>query len=180
MRVSEEQWHEQVTESVNTLIDEVEKIKRFQVACEQDKSIAMLMQLNEKQMSHATNYTNLILVAGYAGFFGFWTTLSGRLPGKVYALTGLLALLSLILFIGWEVVKMVWTNVHLRHTNTILTDPKTKGKHAQLWEASTALYSVNVHRVWLCFLVPTLITGLGAGTLLLGCFGVQLWQAFAS
>jgi peptidoglycan/LPS O-acetylase OafA/YrhL len=178
MQITEEQWQQQVTGSVNTLIDNVEKIQRFQAACEADKRIAVFMQLNEKQMGHAANYTNLILVAGYAGFFGFWTTLAPRLPGKLYAVTGLLALLSLITFITWEIVKMIWGQRHLSKTNSILTDHRFAGKQVEMYEAALALYAARSNKVWPWFLIPTLVTGGGAGVLLIGCFCHQLWQAF--
>jgi hypothetical protein len=178
-RVTDEQWQEQVTESVNRLIENVEQIQRFQAACEADKRIAVFMQLNEKQMGHAASYTNLILVAGYAGFFGFWTTLAPRLPGKLYAVTGLLALLSLITFITWEVVKTIWGQHHLSKTNSILTDPKFAGKQVEMYEAALALYAARSNKVWPCFLIPTLLTGGSAGVLLIGCFCYQLWQTFS-
>ncbi|MBN0315103.1 hypothetical protein JTM73_33150, partial [Pseudomonas aeruginosa] len=74
------------------------------------------MQLNEKLMTQASNYTNLIMVAGYAGLFGLWSTLVGRLPQWLYALCGLLALLSLLLFVSWEIIKMVWGSLYVKRT----------------------------------------------------------------
>ncbi|EFW79787.1 hypothetical protein AB9V61_15190 [Pseudomonas savastanoi pv. phaseolicola] len=105
MRRSEGNWHEAVGEAIKAMGADIAEIKRFQQDCERDKNIAMLMQINEKQMTQASTYTNLILVAGYAGFFAFWSTLVAKLPSWVYALSGLLALLSLICFICWELIK---------------------------------------------------------------------------
>jgi hypothetical protein len=40
-----------------------------------EKQISAFIQLNEKLMSNANAYTNLIMVAGY---FAFWSTLAGK------------------------------------------------------------------------------------------------------
>jgi len=42
-------WEENVTNTVNKLADEIEEIRRFQAACDRDKDIGMLMQLNESE-----------------------------------------------------------------------------------------------------------------------------------
>lgn len=169
-------WNE-VTNAVNTMAEEIAEIRKFQQDCERDKDIAILMQLNEKLMTQATNYTNLILVAGYAGYFGLWSTLVGRLPNWLYALCGLLALLSLLLFVSWEIIKMVWGNVYMNRTNKMITKIARGAKPLELFLAASSLYSVKVQKVWLWFLIPTVTFGIAAGLLLIGFFVLQLWQS---
>lgn len=79
-------WERDVVDAVNGMAEEIAEIRKFQEACERDRDIGTLMQLNEKLMTQASNYTNLIMVAGYAGLFGLWSTLVGRLPQWLYAL----------------------------------------------------------------------------------------------
>jgi hypothetical protein len=175
MRPSEGNWNEQVTNAVNLMSKEIQEIKKFQRLCEHDKDVATLMQLNEKLMTQATNYTNLVMVAGYAGYFAFWSTLITKLPNWLYALSGLLALLSLLLFISWEVTKMIWGNAHMNRTNKIIT--ASNGPNAiNAFTAAYQLYSVKTHRIWTWFLVPTVACGVGAGLLLLGFFCWKILQ----
>ena len=83
-------WNENVADAVNAMAQEIAEIRKFQQECERDKEIGALMQLNEKLMTQATNYTNLVMLAGYAGFFGLWSSVVGRLPDWLYAVSGLL------------------------------------------------------------------------------------------
>jgi cation transport ATPase len=175
--MDQQEVNQMVKDVVNVHAEAIDDLKNFQRRIEEDKHVALLMQLNEKQMISAATYTNLILVAGYAGFFGFWSTLSPRLPLWLYSLCGLLALLSLMLFVSWEVIKMIWSGFHIAKTNSMI---KTIGgeKVLQLFEASQLQYQIRSQRVWWAFLLPTVLSGLAAGFLLVGFFCYQLWQAF--
>ncbi|WP_339492211.1 hypothetical protein [Pseudomonas sp. EA_15y_Pfl2_R67] len=175
--MNQQQWNELASDVVNAHAKAIEELKEFQLHLERDKEADLLMQLNEKQMSGATNYTNLILVAGYAGLFGFWSTLSPKLPPGLYALCGLLGLLSLMLFISWEIVKMIWGSIHMSRTNAMIESMRGP-KLPQLFLASTRKFQIRSQRVWWVFLIPSLLSGLVAGFLLVGFFCYQLWQAF--
>ncbi len=176
MRQSEGSWSEQVADAVNSLAEEIKEIKKFQQDCERDKDIAMMMQMAEKQMTQATSYTNLILVAGYAGYFAFWSTLVTKLPSWLYALCGLLALLSLLLFISWEVIKMTWGTVHLNRINKMILKTVRGPNLLQIIDAASSSHNVRINKLWLWFLVPTLAFGIGAGLLLSGYFAVEVWK----
>ncbi|WP_439125146.1 hypothetical protein GKKCFE_17575 [Pseudomonas sp. E141] len=172
--MDQEDW-DQIGRVVDAHAEAIGELKDFQQRLEEDKHVALLMQLNEKQMASAATYTNLILVAGYAGFFGFWSTLSLRLPLWLYSLCGLLALFSLMLFVSWEIVKMIWSNFHIAKTNSMI---KAIGgaKLLQLFEASQLQYQIRSQRVWWVFLLPAVLSGLAAGFLLIGFFCIQLWE----
>ncbi|QWB08744.1 hypothetical protein [Pseudomonas syringae] len=163
--------------TVESVVNEINDIKKFQQDCERDKNIAMMMQMAEKRMTQATNYTNLIMVAGYAGYFAFWSTLAAKLPNWLYALSGLLALLSLLLFISWEVTKMTWGTVHLNRINKMITETVRGPNALQTIETASSLHNVRINKLWLWFLVPTLSFGIGAGLLLLGYFAVEVWKS---
>lgn len=176
MRRGEGNWHEAMENAVESVVTEINDIKRFQQDCERDKNIAMMMQMAEKQMTHSTSYTNLILVAGYAGYFAFWSTLVTKLPSWLYALSGLLALLSLLLFISWEVIKMTWGTVHLNRINKMIIKTVRGPNALQIIDAASSLQNVRINKLWLWFLVPTLMFGIGAGLLLLGYFAFEIWK----
>ncbi|QJQ21689.1 hypothetical protein HG549_17705 [Pseudomonas sp. SK] len=168
-------WEQNVADPVNGMAEEIAEIRKFQAACERDRDLGTLMQLNEKLMTQASSYTNLIMVAGYAGLFGLWSTLVERLPQWLYALCGLLALLSLLFFVSWEIIKMVWGSLYIKRTNQMITTIARGANQIDMYQSAMSLYSVKVHKVWLWFFVPTVALGMGAGLLLVGYFSYEVW-----
>ncbi|MGJ7547601.1 hypothetical protein [Pseudomonas alloputida] len=165
-----DRWCRDIHRVVEGLVEEVEQMRQEQAV---EKQISALIQLNEKLMSNATAYTNLIMVAGYAGYFAFWSTLAGKIPTWLFNACGLAITVSLTLFISWEIVKMFWGAKHMRKTQAIL------GKRAHpnvLVEFEKAFQDFNsrTQRVWLVFLVPTVVSGIAAACLLIGYFCLSL------
>lgn len=178
MRRREGNWAEAITDSVESMQKEILEIRRFQRACEDDKTVAAWVQMNEKEMAHSTSYANLILVAGYAGYFAFWSTLVERLPHWLYAVSGLLALSSLLLFISWEVTKMIWGTVHSNRIQTMLEKGLRRGSLVPAMETARRLHEARMIRLWIWLLVPTVALGIGAGLLLVGYFCFEVWKIF--
>lgn len=56
-----EQWCRGTQQVLEELVQEVEQMKQDQIV---EKQINAFIQLNEKLLSNATAYTNLIMVAG--------------------------------------------------------------------------------------------------------------------
>lgn len=54
------------------------------------------------------SYTNLVMAAGYAAYFAMWENTKSLLPDNLLRLSGALMLISLTVFIGWEVLKMLY------------------------------------------------------------------------
>lgn len=67
-----------------------------------DSSIKYLQERFDK----STNYTNLIMITGYAGFFGLWNMMEGDLSPLYHSLTGLCFVFSLFFFVFSEVFGM--------------------------------------------------------------------------
>lgn len=165
-----EQWCRGTHQVLEELVREVEQMKQDQLV---EKQINAFIQLNEKLLSNATAYTNLIMVAGYAGFFAFWSTLSGKIPTWLFNACGLAITLSLTLFITWEIVKMFWSAKHMRATQAILA----KRPHADViteFERAFQEFNARTQKVWMVFLVPTVISGMTAASLLIGYFCLNL------
>lgn len=161
-----EEWCGQVIEDIEQLKEDVQAMKN-------DQQIEAFIQLNEKLMGHATNYTNLIMVAGYAGFFAFWSTLTGKIPAWLFSTCGLLITLSLTLFISWELIKMFWSSSHMRKTQAILAQSRRPATVAD-YEKATREFSAAAHKVWMLFLIPSVTTGVLAAIMLVGFFCREL------
>lgn len=133
-----------------------------------DKQVEAFIQLNEKLMSNAINYTNLIMVAGYAGFFAFWSTLTSKIPAWLFSACGLLITLSLTLFISWELIKMFWGAKHMRETQALLAKSRTPSTVAN-FEKAIREFNAKAQKVWMYFLIPSVATGVLAAVMLI-CF----------
>lgn len=112
-----DRWCHDMHRVVDGLVKEVEEMKQEQIV---EKQISAFIQLNEKLMNNSNAYTNLIMVAGYAGYFAFWSILAGKIPTWLFNACGVAITLSLTLFITWEIVKMFWSAKHMRATQAIL------------------------------------------------------------
>lgn len=165
-----EEWYGQVARAIDRLNEDVQKMKNDQLV---DKQIEAFIQLNEKMMSNATNYTNLIMVAGYAGFFAFWSTLTGKIPAWWFSACGLLITLSLTLFISWELIKMFWSAKHMRRTQSILAKSRKTNVIAE-YEKAFQEFSEKSQKVWMLFLIPCVATGVLAAVMLIAFFCKEL------
>lgn len=165
-----DRWCRDMHRVVDGLVKEVEEMKQEQIV---EKQISAFIQLNEKLMNNSNAYTNLIMVAGYAGYFAFWSILAGKIPTWLFNACGLAITLSLTLFITWEIVKMFWSAKHVRATQAILA----KRPHTNViseFEKAFQEFSTRSQKLWLVFLVPTVFSGMTAASLLLGYFCLSL------
>jgi hypothetical protein len=170
-------WSQQMERRAAELGRRVANLQEFQAAVQYDKQIKAAQELTTQLQSNANTYTNLVLVAGYAGFFTFWATLSKALPPWLYLLTGFLIISSLLAFIGWEVTKMVWGTLHLNAVQKNLTGKAGPEVLAQ-FQNSLQQFARASNRVWVWFLVPTVVFGFGAGICVLGFFIWRMCHGF--
>jgi len=116
-----DRWLNEINSHLNRLTKEVKELRQFQASVEYEKQVQAALELMGRMQASHASYTNLIIVAGYAAFFTFWSTLKNDLPKWLYAVSGLLIVLSLLVFIAWEVTKMIWGAFHLRKAEYQLT-----------------------------------------------------------
>lgn len=172
-----ERWTQEIAKHVDKLSKEVDGLSQFRASVEYEKQVQVALELMARLHSNSVSYANLILVAGYAGFFAFWSTLENNLPKWLHALSGLLIVLSLLFFLTWEVVKMIWSAFTLRRIEHQMTQrPPGADTMTQFQQALNA-YDRRVGRLWVWFLLPTIVFGLGGGLALLVGFGWNLWSA---
>lgn len=114
-------------------------------------------------------YTNLMILAGYAGYFGLWQ-LTKEFLTKQYALwSALLILCSLVTFVFFEVVKMLIIHHNISAKARILKSPEVQRSPMALQKAFVDIGAVHervgLHfiRFWLVCLVVIISTAM-AGT----------------
>jgi hypothetical protein len=124
----------------------------------------------------AVAYTNIIILGGYASFFGLWSLTKSYLPPGLARLAALLMLLSVLTFVLFEVIKMVVTNRSLHRQSLILSDPKGINdpsillRRLQEFSQAERIASIRFIRVWVVNVAIAVSTGLAAAGILLYCF----------
>ncbi|HBB96752.1 MAG TPA: hypothetical protein DC054_15340 [Blastocatellia bacterium] len=130
----------------------------------------------------ANAYTNLIIVAGYAGLFAVWQFTKDNLSRKQTLISALLIIISLAIFVIFEIYKAHYTSRLLRQYGKTVQDPKNKSSPEQLlsamneFEAAERRAGMHFVQFWNAAFWLTTITGLAAACVLVYAFLRQLFR----
>jgi hypothetical protein len=148
-------------------------LRRFENEVSMDRQLQAQQELNDKLQGHLQSYANLIIGLGYAGFFALWNMVEKSIPAPAHALAGLLIGASLIVFVGYEVARTIWTSVCLRRQAKVLRGASgravpTIGELVDMHEDLER----RARKPWLAVVVVTIITA-GAAA------GIVIWHLSA-
>src|SRR5262245_39174102 len=99
-----------------------EKLARQLHANATGHSLAAQKELLASQYNQAAAYTQVIIGAGYVSFFVVWETLHDILPRTALLASALWLCISVLLFVTFEVGKLVLLTLFLRHLDQLLND----------------------------------------------------------
>jgi hypothetical protein len=120
----------------------------------------------------AQNYTNLVMLGGYAAFFALWTLFKTELPPTIHAWSGVVIGLSVTMFMAWEIFKMVSDALHVRHLEEHLISDGGDRVALHAVQQTIQLKRARVAKWWPVAFAFTLVPGaFGAGILLYGIAG---------
>ncbi|WP_429157664.1 hypothetical protein [Aeromonas veronii] len=128
-------------------------------------------------MTSATaNYTNIIIVAGYAGILSILSSLSVKMQPIYLYIVGFFLVLSLGSFISFEIYKMISQTRHVDAVFSRMNSSKIQPVDA-LAMVKREINSFNVKnvKIWSFFLYFTIITGVIAALVLLCSLGVHIF-----
>lgn len=128
----------------------------------------------DKAQSAGESYAKIIIAAGYAGFLAFWTKATTTVPQPDHAWIGSLFLLSLVLFITWEITKSTWSSVAMNRFSRALVKSPTPEVIAK-FQTDAAEHDRRMNRLWLFFLIPCVTFGLASALWLLTWYILELW-----
>ena len=129
--------------------------------------------------SQAKAYTNVILVAGYAGVFAIWSFLKDDLTKATAFSSGLLISISLALFIAWEVYSMFFRSQSILGVARALEDPDRFEQLMLDYRTSEQERIIRYGRIWLIQLPLVVATGFGAIGVLVSAFVHGLWLTYS-
>ena len=85
-----------------------------------EKRIEETTKLLSALYDRAAAYTNLIIVAGYAGFFAVWGSVKSDLSKSEMLASAFCLSFSLMVFVFWEILVMLYTSRTLGNLNKTL------------------------------------------------------------
>ncbi len=155
----------------NDLAGHINRMSQQQARIMTNENIAATKEVVAHVYGKANSYSNVIIAAGYVGFFTLWSSLKSDLPQWAILSSGALILISLMTFIGFELYKMISVSVQMHRFSKRLQKPDMSSlSEIQRIEQKSALINA---RVWVFTVIPTVLSGFGAGFILLYCFLVD-------
>lgn len=100
------------------------------------------------QFEQARRYVNIILVAGYAGLFALWTGLEDYLSPLAKLSSGLLACISVIVFLAWEMYSLVKRQEIMTLTRMMIEEPSRFERGFDRIQKRLLAIVVQVNRSW--------------------------------
>ena len=142
-----------------------------------NKMIEALTAVYKGMYDSAATYVNIIMLGGYAGAFAVWSLAGDALSVEQRSWAGLWLIISLAVFVLWEVAKMIVLGVlaiqFQRLAATKVGDlPKQIGRYQKAQDQ----WMMKFHFTWAVFVLPVAIfTGLAGGGVLVHAFVTNLF-----
>jgi uncharacterized membrane protein len=135
---------------------------------------------NQKELlahgfSQAQAYTNLILVAGYAGFFAMWSQVGEDLTKVSRFWSGLLIAISLSGFILWEIYGMIVRSRAMLEIGRAVAEPERYEQLIKEQRLKQRDRVIKIGRVWIMVLSFIALTGFGSIAIMISAFVRGLW-----
>lgn len=132
-----------------------------------------------KILSHlydkAATYVNIIMAIGYAGFFAVWSNMKVYMSAFDMRISALCMVASVVLFVMWEVIKMIITSSSLHKLQDVINaSPDNFSAKLATQQKEAAIIDVQVMKWWPIVLFFTTLTALVAANILVYSFIINL------
>lgn len=158
------------------LVEHINEIIKQQNLTGQVSLIEQQKQILSHIYQKAISYTNLIVLAGYAGIFGIWQHTREILSKQTTIWVALLTSCSIIIFVGYEVWKMIAEAIFIRRINKVIEENIALQERLAVWQQVFTEYARKQSKIWVFFLVPTLLFGFSAAFILIFQFIKNLYN----
>ena len=152
------------------LLDSARKLEaaRTELALDQDKTIQHL-HLITGFYTRGRDYSNFIIAAGYAAFITLWAGTAKDIGSEARLLSGGLLGTSLIVFLAFEITKMVANMREQQVLSDAIWGSSSRQDLADRVRNASEMISmrdVMIHDIWPLVFIGSLVPGLvGAGLL---------------
>lgn len=158
----------------------LEEFRRKEAEREAQKLIDIQTQIISASFDKAAAYSNLVIVAGYGGFFGLWSLTKTELVPIMAMLASIFILISGATFVIYEVYKMFTTANMMYKWSTILQNPGAKSNPHTLqaklveFQKTSQRFNTTFIKVWYVVIGISVGSGFLAVVILLIAFLAQL------
>ena len=135
-------------------------------------------ELLSSAFSQANAYTNLILGAGYAGFFTAWAFTKDRLTLSELFWSALLVTCSLFLFVTFEIVKAFYMGTAYIGLARVVEDEANFMSHLAQFKRVRRVSDIRFGKIWLYVFLVTAMSGLAGGAILISAFVRNLFRLY--
>jgi hypothetical protein len=159
----------QVLKLVNEHFNLAQRLDEHLTRYSQDQRTAAadaVRQVMAEVAQQASAYTNLLLVAGYAGIFGVWQIAGDSLPHVWRAVAAALLVLSILLFTSHEFLRMTR---QARFQDELLKALESRRPEDWLigWKAMNAKWRLAEHTLWRRLVIAAAWCAFMAGAVLM-------------
>ena len=130
--------------------------------------------------SQAHAYTNLVLSAGYAGFFAIWSFLTPELTKAEVFWSALLVSISLSVFILWEVYQSYYRSRSMLSLAKTVEHPSRFEEALEEHRRSERTRIVNLKNWWVASLVLSVVPAFAGVLILLWAFVRSIYTLYAA
>ena len=127
--------------------------------------------------SQARSYTNIIMVAGYAGIFALWNAITKELTPETNLGVGILVAVSITTFVGWEIFGLAQRFAAMSSMRRSLDNPARAADEMERYKARAILALRFLERHWHQVIWVALGTAAAAMMMLLSGMCHALWLA---
>jgi hypothetical protein len=125
----------------------------------------------------SSGYNQVVVLAGYAGFFTIWSAVRDDVPHWLLLISGALMGVSLIIYVAWTVWGMVLKQTHIqRMIEEIAKGPEGYLARVQAAEAKNVAEVAGYSKIWKPVVWSSGLTALAAAILVAsGAFAAVVW-----
>lgn len=124
-------------------------------------------ELLSEGFQRANAYTNLILGAGYAGFFAVWAFTRAELSTALIFWSAILVTISLLTFVSFEVFRTLYNGIAMLELSRAVEDEANFAIHLAAWKRKQQTRNIWLGNIWLPAFTMSAVSGFG-GALILG------------
>jgi len=128
---------------------------------------------------HAKQYSNIIILGGYAGLFTLWNFTREYLVAWQALSTGVLILISLVIYISFELYGSWLRATQVNNQMKELKDAERLGEFPEEYGKAEMLRADRFMAIWHSFFFGAIAFALGAALILLFSFVYHLINAYA-
>lgn len=146
---------------------------------DRDEQISVQKELLASTFSQARAYTNLILAAGYAGFFATWTFTRELLSPAEVLWSALLVTMSIAGFITWEVFSMIHRSRAMLAVAQAVADRDLYAERIVQVRREQQEKAIIFGRIWVPSLIFIVGTAAVGALILMAAFVRGLFRVYA-